>query len=302
MLRALSLALLLALVCMNRAGSAKPRAPRPDQKLIEILIRLTQTSDLDAARSELTELTKQQPRYAPGLFDLAVVAEAQRDWTEAERAFGLVTRLSKETRYVNKASRELSKLNEIRKREQAVGPMAVRYDEAIGRARTYFDAGFGREAGVEAASAVALDKRRWEAFAVIGSVRSALRDYDGAGQALHKAIELAPPRVVPGLEKAAAEVGKQAQYRLLVQSAGEELRVRKYAAAAHHFLTARQLFPEREMLAYSAATALYSAKRRSEARDLLTELIATGKDRAVVAKATDLMKRVDDALARASVK
>src|SRR3954470_448242 len=126
--RALLALLLLAGAALSSPVAAKPRVASPDSQLTLILLRMTQTRDLPQARAALEELSKQHPRYVPALSDLGVVAEAERDWAEAERAFRAVAGLKQEARYAARAKQELVKLREIQNREEKLGPASVRYD------------------------------------------------------------------------------------------------------------------------------------------------------------------------------
>lgn len=295
----------LVVVCLviavaSSALAAPKRARTPNRWLGEILVGLMQNGDLARARTALAALTKAHPRYAPALFDLGVVAEAQRDWAGAEAAFARVAASKRDAALAARARRELDKVRQLREREAAGQGEAARYDETVGRGRAYLSAGFSREAGVTAVSAIGIDRTRWEAFALLGSVRSELKDPSGAAEALRAAAERAPAGVAQKLSRAASLAAREAQYQLLLQSAGQELRSRKYVAAANHFLAASELFPEREHTVYSAATAYLAGKRSADARELLRTL-ESSKDAEIAGKATRMLQQIEQAFARPRV-
>jgi hypothetical protein len=175
--RALSFASLVIafafpLASQQTGAATKPEADPPLVRAQKICIQseaaFILNRDRTKARQGFLSATQVDHRYAPAWFDLAVLAEGDKEWVDAAADFRHYLSLQPTGPDADRAKAQLQLLPKYI--SGAVTPGGVRsmeYDASIQRARAFLAHGFYKESIAEAGHAQSLDPSRWEAYAVV---------------------------------------------------------------------------------------------------------------------------------------
>ncbi len=152
--------------------------------------------DHDRAKAQRRFLaaTRTAPSYAPAWFDLAVLAEGRKDWPEAQRYFQQYLSLQPTGADAERARSQLALL--ARYTDGSLTPAVARgmeYEARVMRARAFLSHGLFREAIAEVGQAQAIDRSRWEAYAVASLAMSKQGKPEAAAKFAGIALEHAPP-------------------------------------------------------------------------------------------------------------
>lgn len=151
----------------NKTKIASP-ATRAQQVCIQTEAAFILNRDRAKARQGFLNATRIDARYAPGWFNLGVLAEGDKNWAKAAGYFRQYLSLQPTGADADRAKAQLQLVS--RYLNGSVTPEMARsmeYDAAIQRARTFLAHGYFRESIAEAGHAESLDVSRWEAYAVV---------------------------------------------------------------------------------------------------------------------------------------
>jgi tetratricopeptide (TPR) repeat protein len=114
-----------------------------------------------AAVAGLRNVLALDPSFAPAWFDLAYLAELDRNWDEASRCFNKYLDLAPSSPDAARAKGELSSISRV---ADPVYRKSADYATAIQRARVFLQAKLYRETIAETSRAQLIDDSRWEAY------------------------------------------------------------------------------------------------------------------------------------------
>jgi tetratricopeptide (TPR) repeat protein len=283
----LLLALPLLMAVTGRAQEPKSAADGQLQAALNDFYHEGNRQHLGAACHQALERSGAaiEPKYY-----LGVLAEADENWTEAERWFAEVAENDGTSIYGVRAKRELGKVVSLKKNDVTPeGKLRRKYEEAIASARLLERHGFPSEALTAAAQAEILDPSRWEAPAVAGAILLEQKQIDLAEQFLQRAQKLASAKDQPTIERALQQVPREREYLGHAKAAATALQARDYGKAAKEYSAAWSLFPARPQYALASATAYIMAGGYADARPIL-ERVATMPDKAAALKAHALLQ------------
>jgi len=196
-LRAWLLAAYIPLSCAQAPSAPSPSAAPPPVTAKHLYLQTEAAfilhHDVLQAKHGFRRVLQLDPRYAPAWFNLAVLAEAERQWGSAEEDFKRYLALLPQGPDAERARQQLKMLPQY-----AAGGLspatatAGEYDAAIQRARQFLAAGYFREAVAEAGRAQDVDPSRWEAYAVASLCMAKQDKVAQARQFAAQAIERAP--------------------------------------------------------------------------------------------------------------
>lgn len=151
------------------AVAAPAQALEPARRLYtQTLAAFILDRDRAKAGRGFLQVTRLDPQFAPAWFNLGVLAEADRNWSQARTGFTVYLRLAPAG---PDAARAEEQLHIVAAHEHAVADdaatRAAEYDGMIQRARALLAAKLFRSAIAEAARAQRTDPARWEAYAVV---------------------------------------------------------------------------------------------------------------------------------------
>jgi len=238
--------MLVAAHCRTvRAAAARPSA-RAAQMVSTAMRRFVADLDSTEATASLNQALSESPDYAPALFDLAVVAEADSRWDDAARYLHGYLR-TRAPAMARRASAELVRLKLIAVQERTADGRATRlYNEQVEHARLLVDLGMPREAIGKAMSAVRLSKKPWLAYAVVAEALMRVKHYRQACEILRRATELAPPERRSALAKSVEDCHKEVRYQELITGARVLSETRNYTKAADAYREAWAIIPDRD--------------------------------------------------------
>jgi Flp pilus assembly protein TadD len=244
------------------------------------------------AREGYTEAIKLYPPYPQPRYNLAVLAEADENWDEAIKWFTDFLRFDAKSAYAVKARNEIVRLNKIKIQDSTPdGKKRRQYDEAIVTARGLANMGLSKEAIAEAAQAVKIDGKRWEAYALTANILANQKQDVDAAIFFQEAIEWAPSGKKDELQRALANIPKERRYRNLGRAGAEALKAGKYREAGNDFLTAWGIFPNRDEYGLDAAVAFAIAGDNDKAEALLT-MLEQGASPATAKKIKEIRARI----------
>ena len=162
-----------------------------------------------AAREGFISTIALDSSYAAPRFNLGLLAEAEGQWSEAERWFRAYLALDSTSEWANKAKRELQGLSRKRASADDATRRAGEYDSHIELGRRLVRSGMHADALREAQQARALETRRWEAYALAAASYQATGAIPVAMQLLDSAIARAPDTDVVRLQSMKAALGRR---------------------------------------------------------------------------------------------
>jgi Tfp pilus assembly protein PilF len=177
------------------AGDSKALSPRDraQQLYVQTLASYLRSRDQAAAERGFLKATEIDSSYAPAWFNLAVFAEAGKNWPKAEDYFHHYLQVAPNG---PDAARAKDQLQILAKYEQGAINQATEktaeYDAMIQRARGFLAVKLFREAIAEAGRAQAADASRWEAYAVIALSLSKQNKTAEAAKFSEMALDRAP--------------------------------------------------------------------------------------------------------------
>lgn len=176
-LRGIALAVVLfafvsPLTSQESGNGAMPGADSPAVRAQKLCIQ-TEASfilnrDRAKARQGFLNATQIDADYAPGWFDLGVLAEGDKNWAKAAGYFRQYLSLQPAGADADRAKAQLQLVS--RYLDGSATPEMARsmeYDASIQRARAFLAHGYYKESIAEAGHAESLDASRWEAYAVV---------------------------------------------------------------------------------------------------------------------------------------
>jgi tetratricopeptide (TPR) repeat protein len=150
----------------------------------------------DRAQSEraFLRVTQRDPKFAPAWFNLGILAEQDKRWSDAKDCFQRYLEVAPNGPDAARATAELQLLGEYV--AGTVTPATQRreeYHSAIDRARAYLATGAYRESIAEAGRAQAMDPANWESYAVVSLCLAKQHNLDAAVKFETEAWKHAPP-------------------------------------------------------------------------------------------------------------
>lgn len=191
---ALSVATLFAQLSGGTDMKAVTPAARAQQTCIQTEAAFILHRDRAKARQGFQDAVEIDPRYAPAWFDLAVLAEGDKEWTKAAGDFRQYLGLQPTGADATRARAQLQLLSKYL--NSSVVPDAARdteYDVPIQRARALLAHGYFRESIAEAGRAQSLDSSRWESYAVVSLCMEKQNKPQEAAKFAALAVNHAPP-------------------------------------------------------------------------------------------------------------
>jgi tetratricopeptide (TPR) repeat protein len=167
-----ALAMFVAPLIAQQAGGTNIKAVTPaaraQQTCIQTEAAFILHRDRAKARQGFQDAIEIDRRYAPAWFDLAVLAEGDKEWAKAASYFRQYLSLQPTGADATRARAQLQLLSRYLN-NSAVSDAArdTEYDVAIQRARALLAHGYFRESVAEAGRAQSLDRSRWESYAVV---------------------------------------------------------------------------------------------------------------------------------------
>jgi len=126
------------------------------------------THNTAAATAGFQQVLKLDPKYAPALFNLGVLAEQRQAWSQAQSYFKQFLVVSPSSPDIARAAHEIAVLQPyVDGTATAATEKQAEYDASIARARILLGKQLYKEAISEAGHAQSLDDSRWEAYAVV---------------------------------------------------------------------------------------------------------------------------------------
>ena len=178
----------------STAGAAPSKQTGAHGAFIKAMADFIETHDRKKAEREFSEVTQINPSYAPAWFNLAVMAELDRNWSEAERCFNTYLQIAPEGTDAIRAKEQLKLIFDYA--HAKVDPATVKqmeYDAAIQRSRSFLAVNLFREAIAEAGRAQAQDPARWEAYALVSICMTRQQKITQAAHFQTLAVNHAPP-------------------------------------------------------------------------------------------------------------
>lgn len=143
-------------------------AARAQQTCIQTEAAFILHHDWAKARQGFQDAIEIDPRYAPAWFDLAVLAEGDKEWTKAAGDFRQYLSLQPTGADATRARAQLQLLSKyVSGSLTSESGRGMEYDAAIQRARAFLAHGYFRESIAEAGRAQSLESSRWESYAVV---------------------------------------------------------------------------------------------------------------------------------------
>lgn len=288
--RPIAFVLLAVVVTFALAGCGKTPPPEPaarptpeGRKGAGEIFKATMiafSKDQDAAKAEegLRRSAALDASYAPARENLALFAEARRDWGEAIRWQGeIVTHGDIESSLAAKA--EVARLQKIFTEWQtSAGRRSVEYNLTVARARELIDANETAAAIKEGEAACKLDAERPEAYAVLAEAAARQGRYPDALRLLVEATKHTPEEKRPALARAQEALQAEQKYSDAMREGEQLLGKQSFAEAGAKFSLAAGVRPMSDA-SLRAGQALMLAGKFDEAEQVLGPLLTASDPR-----------------------
>lgn len=223
----------------------------------------------------LLETVRLDPKAAIPCFQLGLLAEKRRDWSEAIHWMEEFLKLDGTSDLAGKVRQELAYLRWVVSLEQTPrGADHRRGLDRLAQARAAFDKQEWLAAGSHAYEALFADPSNYEAHFVAAAAAEKIQRFDLAESLLQAALPYAPQERHPEINQAIAQCQRLGPLSQVKLAASKAFTAGKHSQAADGYFKAWEAEPDRYNLARSALQAAVIAEDYPKARKILLALQA----------------------------
>jgi|GEM_PF-3681053 len=248
----------------------------PAPTLEKILSAYQQDKNEERTKLLLAAFARGNPSDPRPVFQLAMLSEKARDWTQARDWFAEFLRRDPSSPLAQKVRRELNYVKWAILYEKTLAGWhrreVLNFRDQARRALVISD---WKEADSMADRAIERSYATWDVLAIKGTALFKLENYRIAEMFLQAAAESCPERERPALAATLANCRKEIAFTEANQDANIKATSGKYAAAAAAYLKAWEIVPVRYSAAVAAIQCLVVAEDYSGARKLLEKVEAS---------------------------